>query len=63
MGKAQHTPMPVNPYSGKGSMREAWQRGFEGRPMLAHPGSDYARAYAEGQTARAAIAKATGGST
>lgn len=45
-------PLPRNPYSGKGSMAEAWQRGYEARPMLAAPGSDYARAYAEGKAAR-----------
>ena len=59
---AKHTPgpLPVNPYENQGSLTEAWQRGFDGRPMLAYPGSNYAKAYAEGQSARAAIAKATG---
>jgi hypothetical protein len=41
----------ANPYP-SGSMREGWQRGYEGRPMLALPGSDYARAYAEGRGAK-----------
>lgn len=44
--------MSTNPYPGKGSITEAWQRGFEGRPMLAHSGSVYASAYAEGRAAR-----------
>lgn len=49
-----HIPADVeaNPYPG-GAPREAWQKGFEGRPMLAHAGSDYARFYAEGKAARA----------
>lgn len=60
---AQHTPAPVeNPYKAQGSLEEAWQRGFDGRPCLAYPGSNYAKVYAEGQAARAAIAKAGGAS-
>jgi hypothetical protein len=43
---------PTNPYAGNGSMEEAWLRGYEGRPMLAAPGSDYARAFEDGKTAR-----------
>lgn len=49
---AQHTPGPINPYKSQGSLEEAWQRGFEGRPCLAYPGSNYAKVYAEGQVAR-----------
>ena len=53
----QQPSEPVNPYSGMGSMQEAWQRGFEGRPMLAHKGSNYARVYADGRAAAAIEAK------
>ncbi|WP_298929147.1 hypothetical protein [uncultured Ramlibacter sp.] len=47
----------ANPHP-SGSMREGWQRGYEGRPMLAAKGSDYARAYADGQRAKATGAAA-----
>jgi hypothetical protein len=42
----------VNPFTGQGSMAEAWKRGYDGRPMLAAQGSDYARAYNDGKRAR-----------
>jgi hypothetical protein len=63
MGKqdsAKHTPGPANPYKAQGSLEEAWRRGFDGQPMLAYPGSNYAKAYDEGRAARAAIARAEG---
>jgi hypothetical protein len=44
--------VPRNPYAAQGSLAEAWQRGYEGRPMLASPGSNYARVYREGKRAR-----------
>lgn len=45
-------PTTPNPYAAQGSLSEAWQRGYDGRPLLAYPGSDYAKAYAEGKAAR-----------
>lgn len=44
--------VPQNPYAAQGSLAEAWQRGYEGRPMLASSGSNYARVYREGKRAR-----------
>ncbi len=52
-------PAAVNPYAARGWswMTEAWQRGYEGRPMLAYPGSAYERIYREGQAARTSAPK------
>jgi predicted nucleic acid-binding protein len=50
----------VNPYRTRGWAGEAWQRGYDGSPMLAYKGSAYSEVYAEGKAARAAIAKTEG---
>lgn len=42
-----------NPYAQQGSLEEAWQSGFEGRPAPAYRGSPYAKAYEEGVNAAA----------
>jgi len=48
-------PLPViNPYQGKGSLEEAWRKGFQGGRRLAHPTSNYGKVYAMGREARKA---------
>ncbi|WP_175777457.1 hypothetical protein [Burkholderia anthina] len=55
----QHDAAPadeqVNPYADKGSLGEAWRKGFEGGRPLAAPGSAYMKAFDEGKAARAGI--------
>lgn len=46
--------MAINPY--KGSIGEAWQRGFDGARAIASPGSAYMATHADGVRAREARA-------